>query len=992
MQGSEADRPATAHATESGHTAGPERETDAGPAASVDWSTDPGTWAIDDPLLMLLAQWEEAVARGEDPDPETLCGDDLLRLPELRERIAKRKRLHAVLALPTEPAGDRGEPPLPEFPGHEVLGRLGRGGMGVVYRARDVRLGRIVALKTLAEARYATRDQVERFLDEARAVARLRHPNIVAIHAIGEHEGQPYLSLEYVDGGSLTHRLAEGPLVPRPAAELVETLARAIDAAHRAGVVHRDLKPSNVLLTAEGTPKVGDFGLAKLMDSDSALTCSGQVMGTPSYMAPEQAEGHSARVGPAADVYALGAILYQELTGRPPFLGDSALETIKLVATTEVVPPTRLRPGVPRDLETICLKCLEKSPGRRYETAAALADDLRRFLDGRPILARPVGLPGRLWRWAGRNRTLAAVSAVLVLICALGTPGFFALWLAARADRARADRERQHAVTALGEAERARGQADEARRRAETARDRAIRAIRGLVYTEGGDLDLEEARPYRQALTAMGLKEAQELVRALEGDPESEVLMITGHLALAEVQLEAGQAAAAGETGRKALALAEDLDARRHSEQSRGLVAMCLHRMTVLPGTPEELRARARRSNAIYEAMAAKRPDGPLVEAHATSLNYYNIGDAWIRENKPTEAAAAFEAAIRVCEEAIRRGDHGRLIRLDVARALVYLGRARLRLGRPADAVEPIRQAIATYRELLDQQPADYSCTSLLYLAHEELGFAYSALGRREDVIACREASRETVRAAAERHRGVVSRMADIQASIAIADYNLAEVYEADLARYHDRHRAAWAEAYAICDKLELIETLSDELKQVLAMAAYQKADFRIDDGEAPDLEDYARAERLWDDLRVRQPWNLSHRALLAIVRHDMADVLEARGRAAEARSWRERAIVGARGDGAALFQAAVACAGNAGLIGSYPTRLDARRRDERRKRLTHSAVVLVHQAIDEGFRDAARLHATPELAILGADSEYRAVVTSLDDRVFPVEPFAPQP
>jgi tetratricopeptide (TPR) repeat protein len=414
--------------------------------------------------------------------------------------------------------------------------------------------------------------------------------------------------------------------------------------------------------------------------------------------------------------------------------------------------------------------------------------------------------------------------------------------------------------------------------------------------------------------------------------------------------------------------------------------------MTGLPGTPEEIRARARRSNAIYEAMAAERPDGPLADAHAISLNDYNIGDAWIRENRPTEAATAFEAAIRVCEEAIRRGDHGRPIRLDLARALVYLGRARLRLARLADAVEPIRRAIATYRELLDQAPADYSCTNLLYLAHEELSFAFKGLGRTDDVIACHEAAREIVKAAAERHRGVVSRMADIQASIAIADYNLAEVYEADLARYHDRHRAAWAEAYEICDKLELVEPLSVELKTVLAMAAYQKADFRIDDGEAPDLEDYARAERLWDDLRVRQPWNLSHRALLAIVRHDMAEILEARGRAEEARSWRRRAVDGARGDGFALFEAAVACAGNAGLIGTYPTRLDARRLDERRKRFARRAVVLLHQAIDEGFRDAARLHATPELVILGADPEYRAVLASLDDRVFPAEPFAPRP
>ncbi len=377
-----------------------------------------------DPLLELLVRWEEGHARGEDPTPETLCGDALHWLPALRERIDKRKRLRAILAMPATLDADEVEPPMPEIAGHEVLGRLGRGGMGLVYQARDVRLGRVVALKTLAAAQYATREQLERFLDEARAVARLRHPNIVAIHAIGEHEGRPYLSLEFVEGGSLAQRLAAGPMAPRPSAELVELLAHALEVAHRAGVVHRDLKPGNVLLTAEGVPKVGDFGLAKLMDSDSALTCSGQVMGTPSYMAPEQAEGHSSRVGPTADVYALGAILYQALTGRPPFLGDSALETIKLVATTEAVPPTRLRPDVPRDLETICLKCLEKDPVRRYASAVALADDLRRFLDGRTIEARPVGASGRLVRWAGRNRMLAAVSAVLATLCVLGTPGF----------------------------------------------------------------------------------------------------------------------------------------------------------------------------------------------------------------------------------------------------------------------------------------------------------------------------------------------------------------------------------------------------------------------------------------------------------------------------------------------------------------------------------------------------------------------------------------
>ena len=292
--------------------------------------------------------------------------------------------------------------------------------MGIVYKARDQKLGRIVAIKTIAEGRHATPDQLDRFQAEAHAIARLRHPNIIAIHAIGEHDDRPYLSLEFAEGGSLAQRLAEKPMAPREAAALVETLARAVHAAHQAGVIHRDLKPSNVLLTADGVPKVSDFGLAKLLDSDSGHTVTGQPIGTPSYMAPEQAEGHRKQVGPAADIYALGAILYQALTGRPPFLGESAMETLKLVTSTEVVAPHLLRPDVPRDLETICLKCLEKEPPKRYASAADLAEDLRRFLEDRPIMARPSGTVGRLRRWSRRNPRVAGLSATILATLVAG--------------------------------------------------------------------------------------------------------------------------------------------------------------------------------------------------------------------------------------------------------------------------------------------------------------------------------------------------------------------------------------------------------------------------------------------------------------------------------------------------------------------------------------------------------------------------------------------
>ncbi len=256
-------------------------------------------------------------------------------------------------------------------------------------------LNRLVALKVILHGAHAGADQLQRFRVEAEAAARLQHPNIVQIFDVGEQAGTPYLALEFVDGGTLAERLDGKPLPPPQAAELVETLARAIHAAHDRGIVHRDLKPANILLTRDGIPKITDFGLARRLD-EAGQTQSGAVLGTPSYMAPEQAAGQVRAIGPAADVYALGTMLYELLTGRPPFKGASVLETLEQVRTQEALPPRYLQPKLPRDLETICLKCLEKTPGRRYASAALLADDLCRFIQGEPIQARSYNVLDRL--------------------------------------------------------------------------------------------------------------------------------------------------------------------------------------------------------------------------------------------------------------------------------------------------------------------------------------------------------------------------------------------------------------------------------------------------------------------------------------------------------------------------------------------------------------------------------------------------------------------
>jgi WD40 repeat protein/tRNA A-37 threonylcarbamoyl transferase component Bud32 len=304
----------------------------------------------------------------------------------------------------------------PVISGYELLGELGRGGMGVVYRARQVRLDRSCALKMILAGSHAARESVARFLAEARAIARLQHPHIVQIHHIGEADGLPFFELEYLPGGSLDRQLDGTPWPPRRAAGLVEQLARAMAEAHHLGVVHRDLKPANVLLAADGTPKITDFGLAKMLDSESGLTRTDLVMGSPSYMAPEQAGGHAREAGPAVDVYALGAILYELLTGRPPFRGATAMETMEQVRGSEPVSPSRLVPRLPRDIETICLQCLPKEPTRRYEGASALAEDLRRFQAGEPIVARRISGAERAWRWCRRNPLVASLLASVGLL------------------------------------------------------------------------------------------------------------------------------------------------------------------------------------------------------------------------------------------------------------------------------------------------------------------------------------------------------------------------------------------------------------------------------------------------------------------------------------------------------------------------------------------------------------------------------------------------
>ncbi len=384
------------------------------------------------------------------------------RFPRLAEPIELQFQLHQAAAgaglitkptVPGLPAAPT--PPRPTIPGHELMEEIGRGAMGVVYKAWQTSLRRVVALKLLKIAGKNRETLQARFRVEAESVARLQHPSIVQIFEVGHHENCAYIALELVDGGNLAQRIKSAPFIAREAARWMQTLAQAVHYAHQHGVIHRDLKPANILLAKDGTPKITDFGLARQTASDRRLTEFGDVLGTPCYMAPEQAWGNRPVLA-AADIYALGAILYELLTGRPPFQGETAYGVLMQVATETPQAPVDVRPGVNLDLNAICLKCLAKEPADRYATAASLADDLDRFLADRPVSVRPVGAVTRLLKWARRSPVRAALSASVILAAAALVGG--AVYLGARL-RTEHNQVEQDRLRLAGDAEAIRAEA-----------------------------------------------------------------------------------------------------------------------------------------------------------------------------------------------------------------------------------------------------------------------------------------------------------------------------------------------------------------------------------------------------------------------------------------------------------------------------------------------------------------------------------------------------
>lgn len=618
-------------------------------------------------------------------------------------------------------------PPLPRIAGFEILDELGRGGMGVVYKARQVSLNRLVALKMLLAGPEAGADLLARFRTEAEAAARLQHPNVVQVFEVGQTEGRPYVVLEYIPGQTLSARLGRTPQPPRLAAALVRILARAVQHAHEQGILHRDLKPTNVLLqgarqeeitkapskqdsssifdllSSFGTPKIADFGLAKILappgtPEPDGPTPTGAVLGTPSYMAPEQASGAAtgSQIGPAADVWALGATLYEILSGRPPFLGATSIETILQVVHDDPVPPTRLQPACPRDLETVCLKCLHKDPSRRYGTARDLAEDLGRFLEGLPVRARRAGRAERLTKWARRR----PAQAVLAAMCLLALGGAIA-----------ATAWHQHRMRQANEA------LADALARKESERKRSVEVLRTALRTleEYGSLIDDRLAPVphleaaRQELLERRLRFCEPLAQLEPEDPEVRQALGLAHLSAGLARQRLGRLDEAQKDYRKACQRFAERVASDPSPEGRKDLANALIQSGMLlaaRGHEEEGASCLARGQAMLQELVAAGTHS-LDARRSLAAAYHNHALFKARSGKVDEARSLYEQAISLKETLAQEFPSDDRYPYELALSLHNLGTLEIRLGKPQQAQEAFARTRVLLRRLAPHHPED---------------------------------------------------------------------------------------------------------------------------------------------------------------------------------------------------------------------------------------------------------------------------------------------
>jgi tetratricopeptide (TPR) repeat protein len=669
-----------------------------------------------------------------------------------REDTALPHQMVATVAARLARAVPTGRPrrrALPTVPGYELVAEIGSGGCGVVYRAVDRALARTAAVKVLHDR--AGPEAHERFRREAAALALLKHPNIVQIYGFGDEAGQPFLALEYVSGGTLSRFTGGQPQEPAAAARFTEALARGVGAANQAGLVHRDLKPSNVLLDprpgrsepaslADFIPKVTDFGVVKALATDPGLTDTRDFLGTPSYMAPEQA-GTGRPVDRRSDVYALGAILYELLTGRPPFRAATPIDTLVQVAFDDPVSPCQLQPRLPRDLETICLKCLEKSPARRYPTAEALADDLGRFAQGRPVWARPIGWPARMWRWCRRSPARAAVAALaasLLLMFAVAGP------IIARREYSLRRQADDNEAAALVEKDRARQHFELASR----ALDETVGGLVGNARLRVYGIDDVRADTLRGAAPYL-----EEFANREEGSPDIQVRQARAMIQLATVNARHGSQALTDSNYLRGIALLERLTAApnggrfavdlasAHLEYGRFLLGVGVVR-SGRPATADaerELRMALR----IADGMTAD-DKGTVCQRDQKAIILATLASALeLTNSHPAERRDLLSRAFRIREQLVAEHPDRPDLRRYAAMTEFNLGLTLSHLGQKQEAAVNFAKALAEERRLTGTAATSFDGPRLLSDVEGTLGETLFDLGRRsEGLTHVREARR----------------------------------------------------------------------------------------------------------------------------------------------------------------------------------------------------------------------------------------------------------
>jgi len=749
----------------------------------------------------------------------------------------------------------------PIIPGHEILDTLGRGGMGIVYRARHMALGRTVAVKMLISGHLAPEELLDRFQCEAESVARLKHPNIVQIYETGDVQGQPYFTLEYVAGGSLADRLDGSPQDSQAAARLVAQLADAVYYAHTMGVLHRDLKPANVLLEEDGTPKITDFGLARQMESDVRHTRTGDVMGTPSYMAPEQASGVTRKLDPACDIYSLGALLYEMLTGRPPFRGRDAVDTLMQVIADEVVAPRRLQSGLPRDLETICLKCLEKSPSKRYPTAAALADDLRRFLRHEPIVARPASGVERAMKFVRRRPAWAAlwgVSALAISLTLVATL-FYSLRVTQWNHQISAAYDRQKQTTMA-----------------------ALDYVDQVIDDVAGDrlAIVPEGQSARRDLLRDAMLFCQRLLEQQSSDVDVQFYAARAQRQLADLQQATGETTEAEQAYRQALAMFANIPAQSavHLPVARETAAAHINLGNLFERAGDLELAASHYKQAIRAlADRVKGRDASEDELRLVAAAHGNLGVLYERLGHVDESGKEFEQAINLLASAAENSSDP-MGRLQMASALSNQGMLFKVVGNTDAALATFLRALEIL-ETSDQETASRPEFRLaLASAQNNLAAVYQVAQQYEQAV-------ESYRSAVDIFTQLTS---DFPGTLeylrgwADARNNLTRLLI---------EREQWDEALAMARATaEQLRTLADRFpgeafhEDALATARQLEASTLIELDSSRDAERaLSDALRLRRDLVDRFPAQPVYRARLASVLHSVAEMLLEAGRASDA-------------------------------------------------------------------------------------------------------------